>query len=105
MPMSSDRGARHALLLGQELKSEILSSKHSLRSVCRALGTDMGTFGKWCSGEREIRISVVVDACEVIGIDPCEVVKRAYDQLIREMGPPTKQSPTGRMGRPPKATR
>jgi hypothetical protein len=104
----SERCASYETLLGLELRNEIERSRHSIRSVARALGKDNGVFLNYLSASRSIPSIIVIGACEVIGIDPCEVFKNAYAKLCADKKygpPPPPQEPTGRRGRPPKAAK
>jgi hypothetical protein len=106
-----NRGQEFARLLRLELKQELVKAKpnHSIRSVTHAIGRIHPTLANWLNGNGgEIPIVIVVDVCEVIGIDPCDVVKNAYTKLCADKAygsPQYIEKTAGRRGRPPKTTK
>jgi AcrR family transcriptional regulator len=85
---NTDRSRRFSEIAGEELKVEFAICNFSARAVAEHLGIDATSLHNYTSGKRIIPITIIIDACEVIGGDLVELVKRAYVRLVAELGPP-----------------
>lgn len=83
----NERGERFSHLLASTLKGAIGEYGQTIRAVSKAIGVHHTTMSGYFSGSRILPANTFSDACEVIGVDPAELVARAYTRLIREMGP------------------
>lgn len=82
-----ERGELFSKLLALELKASIITSGHTMRFVSEQIGTHPTTISKYVRGTRILPSDTFSRACEVIGVSPDELVERAYDRLLDELGP------------------
>lgn len=83
----TERGKRFSHLLASELKGSIQAYDTTVREVSASIGTHHTTMSNYFNGTRALPVDVFNAACEEIGIDPAELVSRAYKRLVEEMGP------------------
>lgn len=76
-----ERAERFTLYVGLELKGRIVSQGFTAAQVADAMGRSRAAFSRWLNGKQSIPLSVVCEASEVIGVDPSDVVAKAYDRL------------------------
>jgi transcriptional regulator with XRE-family HTH domain len=85
---TKERGKRFNELVGDEMKKAFKEQGFSAREVERILGIDHSTFANYLNGKRDIPVPITVRSCEVIGVEPEQLAKRAYLRLVAEMGDP-----------------
>lgn len=83
---NTDRGLIFGKYVGLELKGAIISRGNTAAGVAKSLGHSQSAFTNWLNGKVQIPISVVVNASEVIGIEPSQIIDAAYDRLVYEFG-------------------
>lgn len=81
-----ERGERFSFLLAQELKGAIAARGFTTKYVAEQLGTYAPVLSNYFNGKRALPADTLNKACEVIGMDPGELVNRAYDRLLTDMG-------------------
>ena len=77
------------MLLGGELKGAITARGYTAAAVADALGHSKAAFSNWLNGVRQLPTHAYENACEFIGIEPQDLVERAYRRLLDEQGPYT----------------
>lgn len=85
----TNRGERFTVLLGGELKGAITARGYTAAAVADAFGHSKAAFSNWLNGVRQLPTHVYENACEFIGIEPQDLVERAYKRLLDEQGPYT----------------
>lgn len=80
------RGERFSHLLGSELKGAISARNWTVRNVAKNINVHHATMSNYFNGSRMLPADVFAKACEVIGVDPADLVDRAYTRLIDELG-------------------
>lgn len=74
--------------LGLELKGRIAATQgFHATGVAKIMGRSPGAFTNWLNGKAGLPPAVLCEACEVIGVDPRDVVDRAYRRMVAELGP------------------
>ncbi|MEE8667253.1 MAG: helix-turn-helix transcriptional regulator [Bifidobacterium mongoliense] len=81
------RSHRFALLLGLELKGNFARLQVSQTRIADKLGHSRTSYSKWLNAKPSMPIEALLNTCELIGLDPREIVNAAYERLIEEMGP------------------
>lgn len=81
------RGRKFAQYLALEVKGAIWSQNRGVIEVCEEAGVNQATFYRYTTGTRSIPSPLLAQMCEVIGVDPREIVNRAYTRLLNELGP------------------
>lgn len=76
-----DRGEAFTVYIGAELKGLIASRGWSAAAVARATGHSASALNRWLNGKQALPLPVLLEASDVLGIDPREVVARAYSRL------------------------
>lgn len=71
--------------IGLELKGRIVTRGFSAMQVAEAIGRSPSAFSNWLNGNASIPISVVYDACKVIGVLPPDIVDAAYNRVVSEI--------------------
>ena len=79
-----DRGIRFTAYVGLELKGAIAARGWTATAVAQATSHSPAALSRWLSGQKALPMPVLLEACDVIGADPREIVERAYSRL-----PPT----------------
>lgn len=69
-----------------ELKGAITARGYSATKVAAEISVDYSTLHRYFKGQRSLPSDVFSNACEYIGVDPADLVDRAYSRLIDEMG-------------------
>lgn len=87
-----DRGSLFATYAGLELKGAIAARGWTATAVAQATSHSPAALSRWLSGQKTLPMPVLLEACDVIGADPREIVERAYSRL-----PPAAEeaAPTG----------
>lgn len=80
------RSHRFAQLLGLELKGSFARLQVSQTSVADRLGHSRTSYSKWMNGKPSMPVEALLNTCELIGVDPREIVNAAYERLVEEMG-------------------
>lgn len=83
----SERGAKFSEFLALELKGAIIATQNTITETCKTADVDYSTFTRYVNGKRSIPSPLLAQMCEVIGVDPREIVNRAYTRLLNELGP------------------
>ncbi|MDO4243767.1 MAG: helix-turn-helix transcriptional regulator [Actinomyces sp.] len=79
-----DRGDAFAAYVGAELKGFISSRGWSAAAVAKATGHSASALNRWLNGKQSLPLAVLLEASDVLGIDPRDVVARAYARLAEE---------------------
>ena len=82
------RADKFAEYVGLALKGAITEHGFAASAVADRLGRSRSAFTNWLNTRKAtLPLEVLAEACEVIGVEPSEVVKSAYERLCREHGP------------------
>ena len=81
-----ERAEAYTRYVGLELKGAIIARGFSATQVATLAQRSPAAFNRWLNGKVEIPLTVVCQACEVIGIEPVTILKIAYDRLCVEHG-------------------
>ena len=79
-----DRGEAFTAYIGAELKGLIASRGRSAAAVARETGHSASALNRWLNGRQALPLPVLLEACDVLGVEPREVVSRAYARLGAE---------------------
>ena len=82
-----ERGERFSYLLATELKQAILTYGFTVKAVATAIGVHNTTLSNYFNGSRPLPSNTFASASEYIGVDPDDLVSRAYSRLLKELGP------------------
>ncbi|MDU4287461.1 MAG: helix-turn-helix transcriptional regulator [Actinomyces sp.] len=82
-----ERGRKFAQYLALEVKGAVWSQNRGVIEVCEEAGVNQATFYRYTTGTRSIPSPLLAQMCEVLGVDPREIVNRAYTRLLNELGP------------------
>ena len=80
------RGLRYAQLVGLELKASFARLQISQTQVADGLGHSRSGYSKWINAKPSMPMETLINTCEFIGVNPCEILNAAYRRLIEEMG-------------------
>lgn len=80
------RSNRFAQLLGLELKANFAREETSQAEVAEQLGHSKSGYSRWLNAKPSMPVEALLNTCELIGVDPREIVDAAYKRLIAEMG-------------------
>lgn len=78
---NKERAEAFTLYVGLELKGRIVSQGFTAATIADEMGRSRAAFSRWLNGKQAIPLSVVCEASELIGVDPGDVVSKAYDRL------------------------
>ncbi len=78
------RGEAFTAYIGAELKGLIASRGRSAAAVARETGHSASALNRWLNGRQALPLPVLLEACDVLGVEPREVVSRAYARLGAE---------------------
>lgn len=81
------RGDRFAELVALELRGAMASRGFVAQHVASRIGIHSVSLSRYLNGHRVMPSSVVSTVAEVIGVEPQEIVGRAYERLLDELGP------------------
>lgn len=76
-----ERAERFTVYVGLELKGRIVSRGFTAAQVADQMGRSRAAFSRWLNGKQSIPLSVVCEASEIIGVEPGDIVAKAYDRL------------------------
>jgi transcriptional regulator with XRE-family HTH domain len=98
---NAERAALFTKYVGLELKGRIAARGFNALQVSTQTDHSPAAFNRWLNGKTPIPMTVLCEACEVIGVEPRRIVTAAYDRLIEEDGQPGEVSPLihGEFGR------
>lgn len=81
------RGDRFSELVGLELRGVLSSRGYTSQHVASRIGIHHVSLSRYLNGHRILPSSVISSVCEVVGVNPKEVIERAYERLLDECGP------------------
>ncbi|MEE8757687.1 MAG: helix-turn-helix transcriptional regulator [Bifidobacterium sp.] len=87
------RSNRFAQLLGLELKANFAREETSQAEVAEKLGHSKSGYSRWLNAKPSMPLEALLNTCELIGVDPRDVIDAAYKRLIDEMGKPKASAP------------
>lgn len=82
-----ERSHRFSQLVGLELKASFARHETSQAEVAEKLGHSKSGYSRWLNAKPSIPIEALLNTCELIGVDPREIINDAYRRLIDEVGP------------------
>jgi transcriptional regulator with XRE-family HTH domain len=81
------RSQRFAQLIGLQLKGAFQTTEMSQTEVADKLGHSRSGYSRWINAHPSMPFEAFLNTCELIGVDPREIMDAAYSRLIKEMGP------------------
>lgn len=72
--------------VGLELKGKITSRGYTAKSVAEQAQRSAAAFNRWLNGHVALPLTVLFEACEIIGVEPKIIVDAAYDRIVVEFG-------------------
>lgn len=88
--VKEQRSKRFAQLIGYELKANFAREGTSQAEVAERLGHSKSGYSRWINAKPSMPLEAFINTCELINVDPRQVVDAAYARLIEELGdPPT----------------
>lgn len=88
--IKEQRSKRFAQLIGYELKANFAREGTSQAEVAERLGHSKSGYSRWINAKPSMPLEAFINTCELINVDPRQVVDAAYTRLIEELGaPPT----------------
>lgn len=81
-----ERADEFVRFVGLELKGAITARGHHATKVAKEMGRSAAAFSNWLNGKTPIPMSVMCEACEVIGVEPTYIVDTAYNRLTVAYG-------------------
>ena len=81
------RSNRFAQLIGYELKANFAREGTSQAEVAEKLGHSKSGYSRWINAKPSMPLEAFLNSCELIGVDPRQVMDAAYARLLDEMGP------------------
>lgn len=81
-----ERADTFVRFVGLELKGAITARGFHASKVAKQMGRSVAAFSNWLNGNTQIPMSVLCEACEVIGVDPTFIVDTAYNRLAVAYG-------------------
>ena len=82
-----ERSHRFSQLVGLELKASFARHETSQTEVAEKLGHSKSGYSRWLNAKPSMPIETLLNTCELIGVDPREIVNDAYRRLLDEAGP------------------
>lgn len=83
-----DRAETFSTYVGLELKGKITARGFTAKAVAERSRRSASALNKWLNGHVELPMSVLCEACEIIGVSPAAIVDAAYERLYEELGAP-----------------
>lgn len=81
-----DRSELFARYVGLALKGRIVTQGMTAKAVATTMHRSPAAFNRWLNGKVEIPLSVFAEACEVIDVEPQQLIEDAYARLCVEQG-------------------
>lgn len=88
-----ERGSIFTRYIGLELKGAITARGFNAQQVASASDHSPAAFNRWLNGKAALPLSVLAEACEIIGIEPRDIVEVAYARLLKDHGPQSATAP------------
>jgi len=92
------RAAIFSQYVGLELKGKITAQGFTAKAVAEAASRSPAAFNRWLNGRVELPLTVLCEACEIIGVEPGFIVDVAYGRLVSEYGGPETADENGPPG-------
>lgn len=89
---ANERSTRFAQLVGLELKGEFAKHGISQSKVADDLKHSRTSYSKWMNAKPSMPLEAFLNTCELIHVDPRQIMDAAYSRLLSEMG--TSSSPS-----------
>lgn len=86
--INTKQAKRFAELVAKRIQAEATMKGISARKLTRLIDSDASTLSNYFTGKREMPLSILEKCCQVIGVEPREIVAMAYRDLMREFGNP-----------------
>lgn len=87
--IKEQRSKRFAQLIGYELKANFAREGTSQAEVAERLGHSKSGYSRWINAKPSMPLEAFINTCELINVDPRQVVDAAYTRLIEELGDPS----------------
>lgn len=84
--IKEQRSKRFAQLIGYELKANFAREGTSQAEVAERLGHSKSGYSRWINAKPSMPLEAFINTCELINVDPRQVVDAAYTRLIEELG-------------------
>ena len=84
--IKEQRSKRFAQLIGYELKADFAREGTSQAEVAERLGHSKSGYSRWINAKPSMPLEAFINTCELINVDPRQVVDAAYTRLIEELG-------------------
>lgn len=84
--IQDERGHRFSQLVGLELKASFARHETSQAEVAVKLGHSKSGYSRWLNAKPSMPMEALLNTCELIGVDPRDIIDAAYRRLIAEMG-------------------
>lgn len=79
---------RFAELVAKRVHAEASVRGITSKKLSKTIGTGEAILSNYFTGKREMPLSILEKCCQVIGIEPREIVAMAYRDLMREFSEP-----------------
>lgn len=89
-----ERADMFVRFVGLELKGAITARGFHASKIAKQMGRSPAAFSNWLNGNTQIPMSVLCEACEIIGVEPTFIVDTAYSRLAVGYGEPGKSTST-----------
>lgn len=83
--IKEQRSKRFAQLIGYELKANFAREGTSQAEVAERLGHSKSGYSRWINAKPSMPLEAFINTCELINVDPRQVVDAAYTRLIEEL--------------------
>ncbi len=84
--IQGERSHRFSQLVGLELKASFARHETSQAEVAVKLGHSKSGYSRWLNAKPSMPMEALLNTCELIGVDPRDIMDAAYRRLIAEMG-------------------
>lgn len=82
----NQRGDEFCERVGRALKGKITQQCWKVPEIARLTGHSEAAIYNWLNGKTKLPMSVLIKICEIIEIEPQQVIHEAYNLLIKECG-------------------
>ncbi|MGO1769587.1 MAG: helix-turn-helix domain-containing protein [Microbacterium sp.] len=66
--------------VGLELKGKITARGHTAKSVAETAHRSPAAFNRWLNGRVDLPLTVLFEACEIIGVAPAVIIEAACER-------------------------
>lgn len=80
------RADEFARFVALELKGRIISQGFTAKAVAEGIGRPAATLNRWLNNKLPLPLTVLCEISELIGVEPADVVRLAYDRLAVRYG-------------------